>query len=261
MPAALWGEVAARLLQAAELAPLPPLEAAAQLGRNCHLPNSLQTPLQVLLHLEWRQAGGEGDSAPADRGQAAPPSAGPPGAAPQAAAAVAAGADAAASGDFCLPCSMGGGAACPLPARRAGQGAAAAGGAALLRAARQQQQDEGSSPAALAPGAFIEAVRLAIRCAGVGWAGRDERCRSAAFHATERSSSRLLTPACARRPGGCCASRAGFAGALAGALVAGSGGGNGNGSGDLALPREWMQRMTGWAEALTLAERLVALRD
>lgn len=56
VPGSLWAEVAARLLQAAELAPLPPLEAAAQLGRNCHLPNSLQTPLQVVLHLEYRHA-------------------------------------------------------------------------------------------------------------------------------------------------------------------------------------------------------------
>lgn len=148
----LWAEVADRLLQAAELAQLPPLEAATRLGRNCHLPNSLQTPLHVLLHLEWKQVGGAlqlngmaSGSRPAAVQQ--------PGAAAE---------GAAAGEDACLPCSMGGGTACPLPARRAGQ--QAAGGSAVLQALMQQQAGRGQ-PASLPPEAYVEAVRLAIRCA------------------------------------------------------------------------------------------------
>ena len=166
----LWAEVADRLVQAAELAPLPPLEAATRLGRNCHLPNSLQTPLQVLLHMEFRfqQAGG------VQQLDAATDSSGPPAAAAAAnsngppAAAAAALAEGAAAGDHtCLPCSMGA-AACPLPARRAGQRSAA--GSPLLQAL-VQQQGGGSRPASLPPEAYVEAVRSAIRC-GV-WGRRE----------------------------------------------------------------------------------------
>jgi hypothetical protein len=63
VPVALWGEVALQLLRAAEVAPLPPIEAAGILGQNCHLPNSLMTPLQVLLHVEhqqWQQQARQG---------------------------------------------------------------------------------------------------------------------------------------------------------------------------------------------------------
>lgn len=154
----LWAEVADRLVLAAELAPLPPLEGTTRLGRNCHLPNSLQTPLQVLLHMEWKAAGG------AQQLDAAATSSGPA----AAAAAAAATADGAAAGDdTCLPCSMGG-AACPLPARRAGQRAAA--GSPLLQAL-VQQRGGGSHPASLPPEAYVEAVRLAIRCGVWGTEG------------------------------------------------------------------------------------------
>lgn len=160
VPPHLWAQVAERLLQAAELAPLPPLEAATRLGRNCHLPNSLQTPLQVLLHLEWRQAGRALErSAESKNGLAQQPT----DERPAATAAAAAAGGAAAGEEFCLPCSMGGGTACPLPARRAGQRAAP--GSLLLQALVQwQQQATGESqPASLATEAYVEAVRMAIR--------------------------------------------------------------------------------------------------
>lgn len=50
-------EVAGHLRTVLRLAHLPPADAAAQLGRNCHLPAALQTPLHVVLHLEGRLGG------------------------------------------------------------------------------------------------------------------------------------------------------------------------------------------------------------
>ena len=150
VPVALWGEVALQLLRAAELAPLPPLEAAGILGRNCHLPNSLTTPLQVLLHLEhqrWQQQGGLGEGQQRSANPElldAPPQAPP--AAPSDAS----------DGHFCLPCSMGSGSACAPPNRQS-----AAGRAVLAAGMRQQQLRQG--PATLPEDAFVEAARLAIR--------------------------------------------------------------------------------------------------
>ena len=55
------------------------------------------------------------------------------------------------------------------------------------------------------------------------------------------------------RPGGCCASRAGFVGALAGALTAGPAAPQ--------LPTEWVEKMPGYQQLAAAAERLAALRD
>mmetsp|Transcript_31082 Transcript_31082/g.80970 ORF Transcript_31082/g.80970 Transcript_31082/m.80970 type:complete len:576 (+) Transcript_31082:133-1860(+) len=51
---AMAAQVSAHLLEAASLAPLPLSCAVARLGRNCHMPNALQTPLLIALHLEHR---------------------------------------------------------------------------------------------------------------------------------------------------------------------------------------------------------------
>lgn len=154
VPAALWGEVAARLQQAAQLAPLAPLEAATRLGRNCHLPNSLQTPLQVLLHLEQRQeaklqtetlateGGGTLHQAAADAQQSCVP--------------VKQRADT--TQDFCLPCSMGQSSVCQLPSLVT----PATGASPATRASQQQARQ--ATPATLSGAAsFVEAVRLALR--------------------------------------------------------------------------------------------------
>ncbi|KAL4420713.1 hypothetical protein ABPG75_010369 [Micractinium tetrahymenae] len=223
--AALWGDVAARLLQAAELAPLTPLEGATQLGRNCHLPNSLQTPLQVVLHLEYRQAQQTQQRQQQQQGQAQQQQrqqiagqqteqllgdhqeeqvAALPGGQQGNGPASAASADDA-GGDFCLPCSMG---ACPLPGSPAERSAAA--GRRVLAAILEQQR--AGSAAQLPPEAFVEGVRLAIR------------------------------------PGGCCASRAGFVGALLGAR-------------GVQLPADWEGRALGYEEVRAQAERLAQLRD
>lgn len=204
VPPAIWRQVAERLQQAAALAHLPPREAVSILGRNCHLPGSLQTPLHVLLHLEWRLAsGGDSVAAPAapssvhggnvqkqqlDRTSALP-AVGPV--------------------QACLPCSMGKGTACELP------GPSPA-GAAAVAALRQQQQQQQQLPAKLTAAAYQDAVRLAIR------------------------------------EGGCCASRAGLVGALAGAALDG---------GPEALPAEWTAQALGWEEEAAAAEALMQLRD
>ncbi|KAF5831978.1 ADP-ribosylation/Crystallin J1 [Dunaliella salina] len=51
---AMATQVSAHLSEAASLAALTPSSAVAQLGRNCHMPNALQTPLHIALHLEHR---------------------------------------------------------------------------------------------------------------------------------------------------------------------------------------------------------------
>lgn len=151
LTAELWGAVAAALLQAAEAAPLAPLTAAARLGRNCHLPNCLQTPLQVLLHLEhhgWQPPQQQRPEQVQEQqqtrreeqhqqGERADGAAGEP-----------------ADADLCLSCSMG---ACPLPGRpEQGSPAGRRVLAAVLERQRQQHAD-------LPPDAFVQAVRLAIR--------------------------------------------------------------------------------------------------
>ncbi|KAL4451369.1 hypothetical protein ABPG77_009441 [Micractinium sp. CCAP 211/92] len=98
--------------------------------------------------------------------------------------------------------------ACPLPGTPAERSATA--GRRVL-AAIQEQQHAGSA-AQLPPEAFLEGVRLAIR------------------------------------PGGCCASRAGFVGALLGAL-------------GMQLPADWEGRVLGYASVRQHAELLVRLRD
>eukprot|EP00887_Chlorella_sp_A99_P003938 scaffold11.g3938.t1 len=203
VPPAKWGEVAARLQQAADLAPLPPAEIVARLGRNCHLPNSLTTPLHVMLHLEWqRQQGRQG--APGAGGSSLQEGA-VPGGAPQLPAppqqATAAATTAEGGADACLPCGLGGGSPCELPAT--GYEATAAAPAA---------QDEW--PAALDERGFCETVRLAVR------------------------------------EGGCCASRATFVGALAGAQAGGA-----------RLPASWRAKSRVNAEVAALARRLLQLRD
>jgi ADP-ribosylglycohydrolase len=57
----LAAQVAAQLERVLQLARAPHAEAVEQLGRNCHLPNSAQTPLHAVLHQEWllaQQGGG-----------------------------------------------------------------------------------------------------------------------------------------------------------------------------------------------------------
>jgi hypothetical protein len=44
--------VATQLRRAVSLAAVHPTEATAQLGRNCHMPNALTTPLQAVMHVE-----------------------------------------------------------------------------------------------------------------------------------------------------------------------------------------------------------------
>lgn len=50
---ALSNELAGHLERAVELAAKPHDEAVEALGRNCHAPNSVQTPLHAVLHAEW----------------------------------------------------------------------------------------------------------------------------------------------------------------------------------------------------------------
>ncbi|KAG2498090.1 hypothetical protein HYH03_003848 [Edaphochlamys debaryana] len=49
-------ELAAHLRSCLALAATPVPEAVAKLGRNCHMPNALQTPLQVVLYVEHHHA-------------------------------------------------------------------------------------------------------------------------------------------------------------------------------------------------------------
>ncbi|KAJ9525938.1 hypothetical protein QJQ45_009406 [Haematococcus lacustris] len=50
----LAGVIAGNLRHAMKLAALPPSTAIAELGRNCHMPNALTSPLQIVLHMEHR---------------------------------------------------------------------------------------------------------------------------------------------------------------------------------------------------------------
>jgi ADP-ribosylglycohydrolase len=52
--AQLAAEVADHMHRVLQLRDVPHAEAVEQLGRNCHLPNSCQTPLHAVLHHEWR---------------------------------------------------------------------------------------------------------------------------------------------------------------------------------------------------------------
>lgn len=45
--------IADHLQTALQLRDQPHLDAVQQLGRNCHMPNALQTPLHTVLHQEW----------------------------------------------------------------------------------------------------------------------------------------------------------------------------------------------------------------
>lgn len=63
--------MAAALQATLDLAHLPPSEAAAALGRNCHMPAALQTPLQVVLHVEHLAATGALPPVAADHGSSA----------------------------------------------------------------------------------------------------------------------------------------------------------------------------------------------
>ncbi|KAG2442291.1 hypothetical protein HXX76_002377 [Chlamydomonas incerta] len=62
----LAAELADHLAKAHDLRGVPVPEATAVLGRNCHMPNALQTPLQVVMHVEylveqqWQQEGASG---------------------------------------------------------------------------------------------------------------------------------------------------------------------------------------------------------
>ena len=68
-----------------------PRHATASLGRNCHMPNALQTPLQVCLYVEHLMAEGGGEGAAAAAASAASCRVGAGGATPAAAAASAGG--------------------------------------------------------------------------------------------------------------------------------------------------------------------------
>lgn len=234
---ALAAEVAGALLRAVELAPLAPPEAAQLLGRNCHLPTSLQTALHILLHVEgaggspMQQAAGpekalNGPGGSAESGQRSGPSgtsssSPAPQQAQQGAGTRAGGEDAAA---FCLPCSLG----------APGEGSAAQ--CAWRPGSRQ-------------PGA---AQRSAAQVAATGGtstslAAGDE----AAALSARRSPEEVYTAAvrAALREGGCCASRAAFVGACLGAL-----------GGEAAVPRAWRERLTGWEDVRQLAGELCELR-
>lgn len=202
----LAGQVAAALLRTLELAPQPPHAVRAVLGHNCHLPTSLQTALHVLLHLE--RGGGGAERGVGEQQQQAAGAAGSRGGeewgAGQAAAAAAVGSGAALQQEgpqglgegtpatedasaFCLPCSMG---QCEWWPRASFASAAEAAAGAAAPTEKAPAAGAGEPRAApLGPwvqahgeGAFIEAVRAALR------------------------------------EGGCCASRAAFVGACLGAL-------------------------------------------
>ena len=158
VPATVWAAVAASLVEAAELAPEQPLQAATHLGRNCHLPNSVQTAVLPALHLEHRRRNKRISAAkrlgPFGAGQGGEhPGSWPLPIEPQNEQ----------QAEFCLPCSMG--SACPLPGRpprRATMSSdaqttrSAAITDMLASADEHQQQIE-------TPADFVEVVRSAIR--------------------------------------------------------------------------------------------------
>ncbi|GFH14097.1 predicted protein [Haematococcus lacustris] len=67
----LAGVIAGNLRHAMKLAALPPSTAIAELGRNCHMPNALTSPLQIVLHMEHRARCSVTPSAPGSAAVAA----------------------------------------------------------------------------------------------------------------------------------------------------------------------------------------------
>lgn len=237
---ALAAEVAGALLRAVELAPLAPPEAAQLLGRNCHLPTSLQTALHILLHVEgaggsrMQQAAGpeKALNGSAESGQRSGPSgtsssSPAPQQAQQGAGTRPGGEDAAA---FCLPCSLG----------APGEGSAAQ--CAWRPGSRQPGAAAATAAQTPATGGALTSPAAAADTAAA---------TAAAAISARRSPEEVYTATirAALREGGCCASRAAFVGACLGAL-----------GGEAAVPRAWREQLTGWEDVRQLAGELCELR-
>ena len=137
------------LEQAAALADRSASDAVDQLGRNCHLPTSLQTALHAALHVEWEH----GIRTTPDGGRRAAEAPAHGSAWPEAAAAA------------CLPCSADGppgGGACSLALGEESPGGKPAGPAAPLPC----PSPAASGPAILPGVAWVRGVRLALSQGG-----------------------------------------------------------------------------------------------